>query len=366
MLHVPLSRSSCLLAGAMLAACTSYGDRASTGMCPSGEVCSPSTPSGLHFFGPGLADELLWLGPYTTAVGGTQDIRLRYQPEGFDRTIDLDLPYHAQADGTPIAVEKTEGPVVTLRGTADGEDYLRIVDPDTGELYDRRTFRAAAIEAIRLTGTTPEMRPAENALGVWTPGERELAVALHSGNGRLVDTSMQIDVSGGERIAWDTVRLSNAQVGVYPVTVTAGDRPATTLELEIVAGPTEIVSISGDTLTVAENDSVLVCFAAMHEARFVHGLAWAFRVDGEPPSSDFPISNCVAVQGTESAGTITVEASAGGLTKTVIVEVGAAARVDAPVASSVDLPGERAAGDRARMVLGSQGIDRPLQHGGNE
>jgi hypothetical protein len=39
------------------------GERAKTGQCPAGEVCSDKTPRGLHFIGNRLVDALQLTGP---------------------------------------------------------------------------------------------------------------------------------------------------------------------------------------------------------------------------------------------------------------------------------------------------------------
>jgi hypothetical protein len=354
MMHGPRSRSSYVLVGVTTLAACFGGERARTGECPPDEVCSPRTPFGLYFYGARFADEWLTLDVHATAIGGTQEITLSYNPPNSNQIIDLDLPYRAETDGTPVEVERTDGPVVTLRGTAYGKDYLRIVDPDTGELYDRDYFWGAEIQEIELIGTTQERLPPGNPAVVWTPGHQSITIALHGQGQRLVDTSMQIDAPGGYQSEWDAVEIPNAQVGVYPVTVTAGDKPPTTLEIEIVAGPTEIRSISGDTPTVPAGGGTTLCFAAMHDARFVRGLRWQFRIDGAAAMASTLIPNCVDVLDRGQSSTITVEASAGGLTKTVIAHVGQGARTTddtAPLA----LEGERGSagmGERARLAHG--------------
>ena len=62
----------------LFAGCGDYvGDRAETGECPLGEVCSPDTPEGLYFVSPKLGEQGISLHFHDllpTAVGGTQTI----------------------------------------------------------------------------------------------------------------------------------------------------------------------------------------------------------------------------------------------------------------------------------------------------
>ncbi len=150
-----------VLAGLSLACMSEVdGERATTGECPAGEVCSDATPGGLTFVGNAFYDDaVLRLGP--VLVGGTFDVGLRTadgQPlPPFDYRVE---------DGSVLSVELGEGvfgptndegapfyPVeshVTLTGTGSGETYLRIVDAATGELYDRLLIEAYRVEDVRV------------------------------------------------------------------------------------------------------------------------------------------------------------------------------------------------------------------------
>src|SRR6187402_2643497 len=83
----------------MVAACTG-GERANSGECPAGEVCSPETPRGLHFIGNAMSDQLLGslFGPAATAVGGTQEVALEWD-RGDGNLVAFTLPYRADDDG---------------------------------------------------------------------------------------------------------------------------------------------------------------------------------------------------------------------------------------------------------------------------
>src|SRR5688572_11558874 len=95
----PIFLSTLLAAVPLVAACTG-GERASSGECPAGEICSPETPRGLHFIGNAMSDQLLGslFGPAATAVGGTQEIALEWD-RGDGVLVAFTLPYAADDDG---------------------------------------------------------------------------------------------------------------------------------------------------------------------------------------------------------------------------------------------------------------------------
>ncbi len=342
----PIFLSSLLLAVPLIG-CTG-GERANSGECPAGEVCSPETPRGLHFIGNAIADQVLGtlFGPAATAVGGTQEIALEWD-RGDGVLVAFTLPYMADDDAANgVEVASTSGSVVTVRGVGSRKNYLRIVEPQFDELYDRYELTGAAIESISLIGTDLETLPPGNPEIVWATGEQEIAVALHGEvqNGssprleRLVDTSMQLSMAATERRAWDVLRMPNAQVGSYALTVTAGDKPAATLNVDIVAGADSMVLLGSASPTVPANSSSSVCFAAMSGQRYVYGLTWTFVVGGATVVHDGNDlnRNCVSVHATGmTSGMIAVMASAGGRTASVNVAVGQMARSTEIVAEPV-------------------------------
>jgi hypothetical protein len=361
----PIFLSTLLAAVPLVAACTG-GERASSGECPAGEVCSPDTPRGLHFIGNAMADQLLGslFGPAATAVGGTQEIALEWD-RGDGVLVAFTLPYEADDDGAlGVSVVSTSGSVVTVRGMGSRKNYLRIVEPTFDELYDRYELAGAAIDSIEVIGTDLETLPPGNPEIVWATGEQEIAVALRgevqSGSSprleRLVDTSMQLSMAATERLAWDTLRLPNATVGNYALTVTAGDKPAATLNVEIVAGADSMLLLGGSSPSVPANSSTSVCFAAMNGQRYVYGLTWTFVVDGQTEihDGDDLNRNCVSVSASGlTSGTIPVMASAGGTTASTNVTVAQMARslevVDPPTSGAL-LRTESTAGVRASTV----------------
>jgi hypothetical protein len=299
---------------APLAACGDLGERAQTGDCPAGEVCSDDTPRGLHFDGPALGDAFLSLGgPHPTLAGGTQQLRLTYDDSGTGFTRPLDRPYLADDEGgAGVEVERTSGAVVTLRGVSSRTNYLRITDPD-GALYDRKQLEGATFTGISLGPKTREqVLPGDSV--VFAPGTLELTVAL-SGRledgrtARVVDESLAIAAPGAIRSAWDSVRLPALTVGIYTVTARAGDHPEAARDVEVVAAADSIVAHAPAPLPVVAQASV-VCFSARAAGRHVAGLAWTFATDNGTTQA-WLTRNCAIVV-PEREGALTVTARAGG------------------------------------------------------
>lgn len=327
-LRIPL----CLLSPLSLIAACDLGERAATGDCPAGEVCSDATPRGLHFEGAELGDSLLPLGPFPTLAGGTQALRLTYDP-GTGILRELDQPFLADDDGAAgVEIARTEGAIVTVRGVSSRTNYLRITDPD-GLLYDRKQLGGATLAAIRIVPTRPEqLRQGEDV--VFGPGAQELTVALFGmiqggTESRVVDEAMAIALAGATREAWDTVRVPQLAAGRHAVTVTAGDRPGAAIDVEAVAGADAIVAHDAGT-ELALTGSSLVCFSAHAAGRHVAGLDWTFATDNGAAESSL-LRNCAAVTPAR-AGALSLTATAGGqsLTAPFTVVAAPAARRGTP------------------------------------
>lgn len=339
------------LAFVVLIGCTG-GERASTGQCPAGETCSPRTPYGLHFLGSSLVDDVVLAGPVPTAIGGTQDVGLAYDP-GTGIMVALDLPFEAVDDGGGgVTVARQTGSVVTVRGAGSRTNYLRVLDASDGRLFDRKQLTGAAIDTIELVATDGETVPAGQPLA-WATGDQQLGVALYgqvqesSGptSERLVDTSMQLVLPGAEHVAWDTLHLPGASAGSYAISVTAGDRPAASIELVVVDHADAVAAISPAPTTAVTNGTTQVCFAATAATRFVVGFAWAFVVDGTAQAGDPLEPNCVLVSTKKTSGTLDVAATAGGRSATVTLTVSATATRP----PTTPRPQRATAGDRAAM-----------------
>ena len=334
------------------------GERYNTGECPAGETCSDLTPTGLQFIGNHLVDDILLSGPRATAIGGTQQVALQYD-RGDGVMIALDMPYSADDDGgNGVRVEATSGSQVTVRGAGSRSNYLRILDSD-GLLMDRKELTGAALKTVELATTDFESVPAGAQLA-FAPGAREIGIALHGdvqhGSGpvseRLVDTSMVLGLQGSERTSWDTLEV-NATVGTYPLTVTAGDKPTLTLDFVVADRAEAIVAIStSPTVPPSNTGSTSLCFQATVDGRYLAGLEWSYNVDGDIlTKGDGSLTrNCISVSTAKASGSVTVEATAGGVSKTVALAVGAAARDSRPsVPLRTAAPAVSTAGDRASL-----------------
>jgi len=130
---------------------TVLGERAGEGTCPEDETCSDEVPHGLYFRGQMLYDEGAdRLGP--VLVGGRFDLVFRPvegEIDGFDVTI----------EGDSLEAKVTGDHDLALWGTASGSSTVRIVDPDTGELYDRLTLETVTIDDVELHNVVEEDRP---------------------------------------------------------------------------------------------------------------------------------------------------------------------------------------------------------------
>ncbi len=322
------------------------GERELTGQCPAGEVCSPQTPDGLEFVGNSLADEIELTGPIPTAVGGTQDIDLQYD-DGTGIWRDLDMPFTVDAAGAAgVAIDHVAGSIVTVRGVASLENYLRVLDAN-GDLMDRTTLQGSTVDTIALTVADFEEIPVGEGL-VFATGEQSIGIALSSNGVRLVDTSMILALDGSDRPAWDVLHVANATVGHHAVTVTTGANPAQSLDLEVVDHADAIALLDDANQSLAVGEDNELCFAATNAGRFVAGLTWTFSSDNGTavapgPATAIVVHNCAIVTPATS-GVAHIQATAGGQTMTATVTVGNdAATIVATPSPRRTLLGERAA-----------------------
>ena len=339
-------------ASLLLAACTG-GERASSGECPAGEVCSDQTPNGLHFLGDTMADSAIvgvLTAPAATAIGGTQHISLDVDHGGV--LVPLDRPFQADDDGAlGVSVVAQDSSSVTIRGEGSRTNYLRILDAD-GLLMDRKDLTGAALKSIGVLSLEPEVVPL-GAEVAFAPGKRSIGVALYGDvqdgssvvTERIVDSSATLSASGGTQQAWDHLELANAQVGTTQLSVTAGDKPTAVLDVRIAAEAQHVVAQAADA-TIPAHGGTDLCFSATVDGRVLVGLAWTFTVDGAPVTGG-AIRNCVYASTTAASGTVTVVANAGGQSATLQVPVGQAAWRAAPVLGHAGRG--TAAGDRASM-----------------
>jgi hypothetical protein len=299
------------------------GERADTGQCPAGETCSPATPNGLEFVGTELADSSNLVGPAATAIGGTQEVDLEYNP-GTGIFEQLDLPYQVDDDGgIGVRFDHQNGSIVTVRGVGSRTNYLRITDTN-GELYDRKELAGAKLDTIALVPADGETVP-DGASLVFAAGHVDVGVGLwgavqESGGPveeRIVDTSLIASLASATQPSWDQLELANANAGTYSLAVTAGDVATTNLDVTVVDAPDAMIS-DDPPATILPSGNQLVCFDATNAGRYVVGLSWSYTVDGQAePGAE----NCIEVTTAKTSGSVTVVASAGGQTASAVLTV---------------------------------------------
>jgi hypothetical protein len=321
-----------------LAACyEGSGDRYATGQCPVGEVCSPVTPDGLQFIGAKFSDVLFESGPHTTAIGGSQTIEL-VGANGLDYTAD-------DGGGPAVVVDDAEGGTVQVHGAASGSNYLRILDTD-GLLMDRKELAAAALDRIALGPKLWETIPEGRELAFLT-GYHRLVIALFAGDDPIVDDRMLLELTGANQVAWDALELE-LTAGTHTLAVTAGDKPAATLDV-VGVDQIDTVQVEADQpATITPNYETQVCFEALAGGRYVADTPWQFDLDHEAVGTSNTLTpNCISFQTTRTSGTIDVSAHTGGRSGTTTLTIVSAVRQQrerpAPPASI------SSAGDRAAM-----------------
>jgi hypothetical protein len=321
------------------------GERADTNQCPAGETCSPETPAGLQFIGTSLLGAFVVDGPLATAIGGTQEIQLDEEPALAVYT-PFDLAYTVDDDGgLGVRFDHQSQNVVTVSGVASRANYMRIVDPTTNELFDRKMLDAAQIDSISLVPVTADTVPAGMHVA-WASGRVDVGIALSGqvqestgpSEERLVDTSMVATLDGATQRGWDALELANAAPGSYPLSVTAGNLAPMTIGVDVVDAPDALAAVDPQP-TVSEGDDV--CFAATNAGRFVAGLVWSFTINGVTTAGT---GNCVNTD--QHLGNITVSATAGGKTATIEMTIVQAAHVSRPRHARQHRP---TAGERAAM-----------------
>ena len=193
---------------ASLVAClaTEKGDRAATGACPAGEVCSEATPMGLLFTGQFFFDdeEAVRLGP--VLVGGEFELGLSVHGSGqfpnYEARVDDEQTFTAEVGTGVFGPTNDAGEPIynidnhlVLRGVSPGNTRVRIVNPDTGELFDRLTmdvYRLDHIEArnVRRDGE-PLLAGCPNMVGF------SLIASNDVDEIRAVDNSISATATGG-------------------------------------------------------------------------------------------------------------------------------------------------------------------------
>ncbi len=290
--------------------CDTPGERAATGDCPPTEDCSEVTPDGLYFRGAPLGG--VGQSVKRTAVGGTQTVTVLIGRSSETRTEFLQ-PFEATVD-PPLAVEPRQQAVLELTAEAVGQGYLRIANPDSGELFDRVLVRAAEIDRVSLA---PLDYPSDALL--YAGGQTVLVARLQSeADDRLVDEGIEFSQGGAATIArsdWDLITVSDVSPGPLEFAVTTSAGESYDFELEAVDAIDELVlePIDGFEFEeeIAVNEVALLCFAGRLGGVPVAGLDWHVEVDGPVEVSPFLSDSCFSAEG-EAPGEATIVVSAAG------------------------------------------------------
>ena len=280
-------RAGLLLVALVLSVASSHGsegDRASTGQCPPGEVCSPDTPSGLYFKGPDFGDEFIFPDHTVgiTAVGGMQKIEIEDAGWGHLSDFDADCTYSA------FSVEAIDPPFVRVHADAIGSSYLRILDPDNGELYDRLNIHSLPVQQVEVLSAAPSFLVQNwqnQATRLYYSGKPTFwLVRLKNVDKRLVDESLVFSVGDANHTAvinsthWDRVEILPASDATrLEVTVTTGSGATGIGEVDLTF---EIDRIEDDVEQPVPNtlDASQVLFVSFSgltdDDRVVYGLDW--------------------------------------------------------------------------------------------
>jgi hypothetical protein len=176
------------------------GERmANGGACPAGEVCVEEH-GGLLFTGQVFYDDQMErLGP--VLVGGT--FRVSFASAG-------KVPMRAFEVVTEpgLQVEEVNGGRVTLSGVQTGPSYLRVVDRETGALYDRLLLDVVQIESVSFDNVTEPGRPV-----LYAGCEEMIGIELLASGGgasiRAFDQNVDLEAPGGveaDPFVWDCFR----------------------------------------------------------------------------------------------------------------------------------------------------------------
>ncbi len=342
-----------VVGGAALAllASTEAGDRAN-GTCPAGETCTPDTPNGLLFEGAPLG---VWpaLTARTIAAGGRQTFRLTY-PDSHDP---FDLPFVAKLSSPDHQVVATGADRVSIAAARPATGYLRILDA-SGELYDRLSIDSAEIASLRAAPAYaiayPQLDPPRWA--TFAGGRTTVTVVLADAGGQsLVDEDLVVrSPAPSQRAAWDSFDLTAPAAGVLELAVDAGDLVDRRVRVAVVDVFDEL-QVSSPT-TTGVGGTLTACFPAWlrgdlpsaDDDVLVVGLPRQYHVTG--PATPLPVqayAACVQLH-TDAAGTVRIDATAGGRTWSATIDVrGASPREVPSLTDALWAPSE---GERAELA----------------
>lgn len=325
------------------------------GNCPSGETCSPATPNGLWFVGPSFGDEIFASRSVKAlAIGGTQYVTVASDSSGTSSTLDFDVA----SNGPSLEIAGFDPPRVTVVGGTSGSAHLRVLEPETGLLYDRISISTVAVAAVVAAPdgdyliTDLFLEDAElDGVAVWVGGNARVVLQLVStGGGRLVDQSMTVALpSGVGSDSWDIVDVAPTAPGTLRLGVTSGS-DSFDVTVPAVDSADAIVGIDG-WYGSAPSGSQRVgqvrnyCFRATNADRLILGAIFEFNSTNQLStiSSD---GACVRVEAV-AVGTALLDVSVGTRSRLFPIEVTAEAAGPTP-RPALATPTPASAGTRAR------------------
>lgn len=365
--------AAALLSLAPLIGCVTPGERAGSGQCPEGEVCSDETPGGLLFAGAPLGGD--WQGDQSvkvTAAGGTQSIEVLRNDE--DQTPLYSFDAEVEGDGWSIAGRTPPRVTVEAAPAGGGDGLLRILDSQ-GLLEDQVRVPSLPARQIQIEPDTGDLMT--DTSGPWAlhTGTRGVFVDLEAADGTLLaDDSARFRATGGDSghlVSWNRLELSRDAAGEVPLELVTGAGQTFTTSVTFAD---HIDAIDTDELSqMAANQNAVVCVRGMSGAMPVYGVDWSVQVSGEllDVTPLWGSNDCLVVASGEP-GTGTLIVSADDVTLSIDVQVGdggsagTAARTAAPDDDAVPpvqrLPapapsaGERARAAAAAMAPGTAAV----------
>lgn len=307
-----------------------------------------------------MFDGFLDTGPQTTAVSGTQTIRVHASNSNTDF---FDVPFGAE--GTPpLQVEEIDSPSVIIRANGEGSGYLRIFDPGSLELFDRISITAASIQSIRVVPVSaPWFDPEAAEKMDWAllaDSHLEMGVVLRSSDKRLVDESMTFDVGGSATSetsipSWDKRSIFVGAAGSVEIFVQTGSGDSYSDSMPIV-GTLDDIEIVSNIFSPDTSSSIPVgtervyCFRGLAGNRAVGGLSWSVSVEGSITAKPVDMS-CFGVKAS-APGIATLIVSAGGFKKdfslTITQSAGASPPLQIVASDETSAGAGPAPGQRAR------------------
>lgn len=302
-------------------------------VCPDGETCSDKTPYGLHFKGSLVetGGDLAGASQYfATPIKGTLRIEVVGLPASQAFVVD---------DGGSTVLHATAvGTTITVTSMAEGDATLRIVDPETNELFDRIRVFSSRVSRVEMRpyvdeSLTTERPPTTHTVYWAREGLQRGAVlrvevfgpSIFSNEQHLIDDTMTVDIDG----------VAPEPAYTYPpATYVVGDRPAgrytvnahfageiETNYVTVVDGADLILPMTVDEKFIAGDRYSRACFSATNHGAYVYGLTWTYTPSNRAAFSDF--SNCLEKKddSLRAGDVVHVTATAGNITDSFDVPV---------------------------------------------